>query len=160
MPSVDDIPRINTPAGGWHDEMPGPFLVGCDDAIAPGAPDLRGTWCATEVTVGGQPAPHDHPMRSHVERIEQAGRRVTLTSGGIIHDFPVVDGSFENGCHDVAAFDYATPIVVAASFEDRVLVLRPRDMPGVEVRRWLDGDELVWDYHGAFTVRMSRREGL
>jgi hypothetical protein len=37
-----------------------------------------------------------------------------------------------------------------------VLVLRPNGMPGVEVRRWREGDQLVWAYHTAFTARMER----
>ena len=45
---------------------------------------------------------------------------------------------------------------VAATFEDGALVLRPKDMPGVEVRRWRDGEQLVWQYHSLFTVRMER----
>ena len=48
--------------------------------------------------------------------------------------------------------------MVAASFEDGVLVLRPQGLPGVEVRRWLDGDELMWRYHTFFTVRMERTD--
>jgi hypothetical protein len=97
----------------------------------------------------------DIPLWRHVERIEQAGQRVTLTSDGIIHDFPIVDGTFENGCHDVAAADFATPIVVAASYEDGVLVLRPQGMDGVEVRRWRDGEHLMWSYHSAFVMKME-----
>lgn len=156
MTNVRDIPRINTPAGGWHGSMPGPFLVDCDEGPSPEVPDLRGMWVAAEVTIGGQPADENHPMTQHTERIEQAGRRVTITSGGIIHDFLEADGTFENGCHDVAAMDFVTPLVVAATFENRVLVLRPQGMPGIEVKRWLDGDDLIWDYAGAFTVRLRR----
>ena len=29
-------------------------------------------------------------------------------------------------------------------------------MPGVEVKRWREGDELVWEYSVFFTVRMRR----
>jgi hypothetical protein len=59
--------------------------------------------------------------------------------------------------------DYTTPITVAATFEAGVLVLRPRDAPGVEVRRWREGDQMVWSYHTLFTtgadlhVRLHRR---
>ncbi|MBM3718174.1 MAG: hypothetical protein FJW53_04285 [Actinobacteria bacterium] len=153
---ASDLPRVNTPEGGWKGEMPGPFLVACDEPITEGFPDLRGTWKPVELVVNGEPAPADVPLWQHVERIEQAGSRVTITSGGVIHDFPSVDGTFENGCHDVAAMDFTTPIIVAASFEDGVLVLRPRGLEGVEVRRWRDGEHLTWDYHGAFTMRLAR----
>ena len=156
MTTSTELPRVHTPEGGWHGEMPGPFLSGCTDPLANGVPDLRGTWKAAEVTMNGGPAPEGLPLWNHVERIEQAGRRVTITAGHIIHDFPAVDGTFENGCHDVMEMDLTTPIVVAASFEDGVLVLRPQGMPGVEVRRWLDGADLMWDYHGVFRMRLSR----
>lgn len=137
--------------------MPEAFLTECTDAIIDSAPDLRGTWTPIEVTINGEPAPADVPLWRHVERIEQAGQRVTLTSDGIIHDFPVVDGTFENGCHDVAAADFTTPIVVAASYEDGVLVLRPQGMVGIEVRRWRDGEHLMWSYHSAFVMKMESK---
>ena len=68
----------------------------------------------------------------------------------------VADGAFEHGVNDVMAFDFTTPVAVAASFEDGVLVLRPRDLPGVEVRRWREGEQLVWRYHTLFTARLAR----
>ena len=156
MTTSTEIPRITTPAGGWKGEMPGPFLAECTDIPVEMAPDLRGTWRPIEVTVNNEPAPTNFPLWNHVERIEQAGQRVTLTSDGIIHDFLLVDGSFENGCHDVAAADFTTPIVVAASYEDGVLVLRPQGMEGIEVRRWRDGEHLMWSYHSAFVMKMER----
>lgn len=151
-----DIARVNTPEGGWKGEMPGPFLTGSDEPLAASAADLRGTWKPVEVTINGEPAPAEAPLWHHVERIEQAGNRVTLTSDGIIHDFPSVDGTFENGCHDVAAMDFTTPIVVSATWEDGALVLRPQGLEGVAVRRWRDGEHLMWDYHSAFTMRLAR----
>jgi hypothetical protein len=105
----------------------------------------------------GTPLPDDHPIRAHVERIEQAGARVVVTAGGVIHDM-VADGTYEHGVNDVMAADFTTPISVAASFEDGVLVLRPQGLDGVEVRRWRDGDELVWRYHILFTTRLERVE--
>jgi hypothetical protein len=151
-----DIARITTPTGGWKGDMPAAFLTSCTDPIIDSAPDLRGTWTPIEVTINGEPAPPEVPLWRHIERIEQAGQRVTLTSDGIIHDFPIVDGSFENGCHDVAAADFTTPIVVAAAYEEGVLVLRPQGMEGVEVRRWRDGEHLMWSYHSAFVMKMER----
>ncbi len=150
--NADDIPIAYTPPGGWHGEMPGPFLGACTEPLAEGMPDLRGTWRAVSVDVNGSPAP-DHPANRHLERIEQCGDRVVITAGGIVHDMRA-DGSTERGVHDVAAIDYTTPIHVVASIEDGVLVLRPVGLP-VEITRRLDGDQLVWGYVG-FTARLER----
>jgi hypothetical protein len=135
--------------------MPPPILGLSTGPLVEGAPDLRGVWKVVDLRAAGEILPDDHPVWQHRERIEQAGSRVVVTAGGIVHDM-VTDGTYENGVNDVAAVDFTTPIVVAATFEASVLVLRPRDIPGVEVRRWRDGDQLVWDYAGAFVARMDR----
>jgi hypothetical protein len=79
-----------------------------------------------------------------------------VTAGHVIHDFLAVDGTHENGCHDVFEMDLTTPLIVAASYEDGVLVLRPKDLEGIEVRRQRDGEFLLWQYHTAFTMKMER----
>jgi hypothetical protein len=135
--------------------MPPPVLAGCADPLVAGAPDLRGTWKVVDASANGEPLPADHPVWQHLERIEQAGDRVVVTSSGIIHDM-VADGTFDNGVNDVMAADLTTPIAVAATYDDGVLVLRPRDHPDVEVRRWREGDQLVWTYHTMFTARADR----
>ena len=150
-----DIPTAYTPPGGYGAEMPPPILADCDDPLADGAPDLRGTWQVVSGESNGEPLAADDPTWLHVERIEQAADRVVVTAGGIIHDM-VADGTFESGVNDVMAADFTTPIRVAATFENEVLVLRPDGMPGVEVHRWRDGDHLLWKYHTLFTVRMER----
>ena len=156
MSPVHEIPVAHTPEGGYGDVMPRPFLAGCDDALLPGAPDLRGTWRAVAAAaVDGTPLPDDHPIRAHVERVEQAGARVIVTSGGVVHDM-VADGTYEHGVDDVMAVDFTTRIRVAAAFEDGVLVLRPQGLDGVEVRRWRDGDRLRWRYHSLFEVELER----
>jgi hypothetical protein len=157
MTSARDVPKGFTPAGGYGPEMPPPVLEACSDPLVPGAPDLRGLWQVVDLRVGADPLPGDHPVWQHTERVEQAADRVVVTAGGVVHDM-IADGTFENGVNDVAAIDFTTPIVVAATFEDGALVLRPRDLPGFEVRRWREGDQLVWDYAGAFTARMERMQ--
>lgn len=151
MTSVDDIPVAHTPAGG-NDRFPPPILSGCDDPLADGAPDLRGVWRTVEVLVDGLTAP-DHPALGQVQRIEQAADRAVVTAGRIVHDMRC-DGSLERGVHDVAEFDLTTEIHVVATYEDGVHVLRPRGLP-IEVRRWRDGDDLMWQYIG-FTARLER----
>jgi hypothetical protein len=151
-----DIPTASTPPGGYGDEMPPPILAGCDEPLVAGAPDLRGLWRAVSAVGGdGRPLPEGHPVAHHEERVEQAGARFVVTCDGIIHD-GVADGTVEHGVHDVMAVDFTTPIVVAASYEDGALVLRPEGLPGVEVRRWREDDQMVWQYHTLFTVRMER----
>jgi len=155
MTSASDIPTAHTPPGGWRDKMPAPVLAGCTDALPEGAPDLRGTWKVVDACTDDRPLPAEHPIWHHVERIEQAGNRAVVTADGIIHDM-VADGSYENGVNDVMAIDFTTPIEVAAAYEESVLVLRPRGLDGVEVRRWREGDQLVWRYHTLFTTRSER----
>lgn len=155
MSSVRDVPVAHTPPGGYGTEMPPPILAGCTDPLAAGAPDLRGTWKVVDATADGERLPADHPIWLHVERVEQAGDRVVVTSSGVVHDM-VADGTYEHGVNDVMQVDFTTPIEVAATFEAAVLVLRPRGLPGVEVRRWREGDQMVWVYHTAFTARMER----
>jgi hypothetical protein len=138
--------------------MPPLVLSGCTDAVVDGAPELAGTWQVVDAQQDGKPLGTDHPIWKHVERIEQAGDRVILASSGVAHDM-IVDGTFDNGVNDVMAADLATPISVAASFENGVIVLRPRDLPDVEVRRWCERDQLVWQYHTFLKVRMQRVEG-
>ena len=56
------------------------------------------------------------------------------------------------------AADYVTQITVAASYEDGVLVLRPEGADGFEVKRWIEGDELIWDFSSIFVARLQRVE--
>jgi hypothetical protein len=151
---VQDVPTAHTPPGGYGTTMPPPVLAGCTEPLPAGAPDLRGTWQVVDAVAGGAPLPSDHRIWQHVERVEQAGNRVVVTGGGVVHDM-VVDGTFERGVNDVMAADLTTAISVAAAYEDGALVLQPRDLPGVEVRRRREGDLLVWEYHTAFTARLA-----
>jgi hypothetical protein len=157
-----NAPTAFTPAGGYGDttlgryerELPKPIL-GDDEVLDDGVPDLRGTWKVAELLVNGVAAPSDHSLWAHVERIEQSGNRVIVVGGGVIHDFSSCDGTLENGLHDVMAIDFSTPLQVAATYEDGALVMRPLGMP-VEVKRWRDGEQLVWEYSIAFIARLNR----
>jgi len=151
---VDEIPVAHTPPGGYGAEMPPPILEHCDEPLVAGAPDMRGVWRTVAVEWASGNAPDPDPAVDHVERIEQAGNRVCITSSGIIHDMRA-DGTVENGVNDVAAAD-GREISVVCTFEDGVHVLRPVGMPGVEVTRRLDGDQLIWTYGPMFTARLER----
>ena len=146
---ADEIAVAHTPEGGYGEEMPSPILAGCTEPLPPGVPDLRGTWRAVSVTwKDGEDRPFEH-----VERIEQCGDRVVVTSGGVIHDMRA-DGTAARGVNDVTPT--GVPIQVVCTFEDGVHTLRPVGMPDVEVTRRLDGDHLVWDYGRLLVARLER----
>ncbi len=147
--TADDIAVANTPPGGWT-VPPDPVLTGCTEPLVEGAPDLRGVWRAVSASRDGAPVPDGDRSLTNVQRIEQCGDRITITSGGIIHDMRA-DGSVERGVHDVAERDYTTPITVVATYEDGVHVLRPVGVD-VQVTRRLDGDRLIWNYLGTEVV--------
>ncbi len=149
-PGIDSTPVANTPPGGYGDRFPLPVLDGCAEPLVDGAPDLRGLWQVVAVHVDGE-AVTDHAAIGHVQRIEQAGDRLVVTGGGVIHDMRC-DGTVERGVHDVAEFDKRTEITVVATYEDGVHVLRPVGIP-IEVRRWRDGPDMLWQYLG-FTARL------
>ncbi|MBV9935254.1 MAG: hypothetical protein JO367_13200, partial [Actinobacteria bacterium] len=92
---ADEIPVAYTPPGGWT-EMPPPILAGCTEPLVDGAPDLRGTWQVVSVEWKSGTAPDPDPIADHVERIEQGGDRVIVTTSGIIHDMRA-DGTLEHG---------------------------------------------------------------
>ncbi len=150
---ADDIPVAHTPPGGYGTDMPAPVLAGCEEALVASAPDLRGLWTVVSVR-DAEGTPLDaQPALGHVQRIEQCGDRMVVTAGGVVHDMRC-DGTEVHGVHDVAEFDYATPITVVATYEDGVHVLRPVGLP-IEVKRWREGDDMVWQYVG-FTARLER----
>ena len=148
-----DIPVAHTPSGGYGLTMPPPVLAACTEPLVNGAPDLRGTWRAGSILVDGTEVA-DHPAHGHVERIEQCSDRLVVTAGGVVHDMRC-DGTEAHGVHDVAEFDFTTPITVVATFEEGVHVLRPIGLPGIEVTRRLDGARLIWTYLG-FTAVLER----
>ncbi len=141
-PAAADIPLEATKPGASLKVWPARTLDGCREPLAPDAPDLRGVW---EVVEGR--------MKGHVERVEQAGNRITITTGGLVHDM-FCDGTLENGVDDTAGFG-GPRIRVAATFEDGVHKLRPFGKKVVAVSRRLDGDEMVWRY-GPFRNRARR----
>jgi hypothetical protein len=151
---ADDIPVAHTPPGGYGDVMPPPILARCNEHLVDGAPDLRGLWMTEALEINGVPPPPEHGLWRHVERIEQCGNRVVVTSTGVIHDMRC-DGTVENGVNDVSAISFQ-PIRVVARFEDGVHVLRPVGIAGFVVTRELDGDALVWRYGPSIVVRMRQ----
>jgi hypothetical protein len=157
MSTVNEIPVAHTPTGGWHGEMPPPVLAACTEPLTEDAPDLRGVWKAYLVERDGQVLP-DHHLNKHVERIEQCGNRVVVTSEGVIHDMRA-DGTLENGVNDVAGGkNFDQRIRVAAVFNRGRLDLHPFGVDPSRaplVTRELANGELIWCY-GPFRVSMRR----
>jgi len=153
---ADEIPLANTPKGGWRGELPRPILAGCTEPLHPEAPDLRGLWQAVEVEREGQVLT-EHHLNHHLERVEQCGNRVVITSEGVIHDMRA-DGTLENGVNDVAGANLDQRISVAAVFKEGRLDLHPfgiqADKPPMVTREILDG-MMLWRY-GPFKVTMRR----
>jgi len=154
MVLADDIPVAHTPPGGYGDVMPPPILARCTEPLVADAPDLRGLWQTESAEVDGAIAPPEHPIWQHVERVEQCGNRVVVTSSGVIHDMRA-DGTVEHGVNDLAVNTYV-PIHVVASFEDGALVLRPVGIADVVVSRARDGATLVFHYPPAIIARLRR----
>ena len=143
-PKAADIPLDGTADdASWNVWAPR-TLDGCLEPLAPDAPDLRGVWECYEGS-----------MKGHVERVEQAGNRITITTGGLVHDM-FCDGTLDNGVDDVAGIG-GRHIRVAATFEDGVHKLRPFNKKVVAVTRRLEGDEMVWRY-GVGKNRLRRLE--
>ncbi len=148
-PAAADIPLDRTAAGATWTDWPARTLDGCHEPLAAGAADIRGVW---EVYEGR--------LKGHVERVEQAGNRVTITTGGLVHDM-FCDGTLEGGVDDTAGIG-GQRIRVAAMWEDGVHKLRPANKKFVAVSRRLvsTGDEavMVWRY-GPWKNRLRRLSG-
>ena len=141
---AEDIAVAHTPGCGWE-KFPRPVLATCTEALVDGAPDLRGIWQTFEGAFVGR-----------VERIEQCGDRVVITSGKVTHDMRA-DGTLENGVNDVSGFN-CQAIRVRAQFVDGALVLSPEGSD-VQVVRFLDGDVLVVE-HPLIGGRMEALDAL
>ena len=131
-----DLPVVRTPPGRWK-EWPPLVLAGCDEPLAEDVPDLRGVW---QVYKG--------PLKGHIERNEQAGARVVITGGGVIHDL-TADGSLMSDEGVGGA-----KISVTARYEDARLNLYLNGKRLV-VTRYRDGDEMVWRW-GPYTNHLRR----
>ena len=143
-PLAADIPLDSTkPDASWDVWAPR-TLDSCREPLAAGVVDMRGVWEC-----------YDGRMRGHVERVEQAGNRITITTGGLVHDM-FCDGTLENGVNDTAGIG-GRRIRVAATWEDDVHKLRPFNKRVVAVTRRIEGGEMIWRY-GFSKNRLRRLE--
>ncbi len=146
-----DIAKGNTPGCSYR-HFPLPVLAACTEPLIGGADDIRGLWQAVE---GGHP--------DHVERIEQCGGRVVVTSSGIIHDSGPNStlGENTNDTQGSVLFKIGdTPYCPRTSarmiWNQGVLEFHAFGWGPVVVRRYLDGEQLVWEYADGTVTRMNR----
>jgi hypothetical protein len=146
-----DIPKGNTP-GCSYSHFPLPVLAECTEPLVEGAADIRGLWIGVE---------GDHV--GHVERVEQCGRRTVITSSGIIHDAGPNSTLGENSNDTLGAVlftvgdrEFCPRTSASKIWNDGVLEFHVFGWGPVVVRRYLDGDQLVWEYADGSITRMDR----
>lgn len=146
-----DIPKGNTP-GCRYDHFPLPILAECTESLIEGAADIRGLWIGVE---GGHVG--------HVERVEQCGRRTVVTSSGSIHDFGPNStlGVTTNDTEGAVVFiigdrEYCPRTSASMIWNDEVLEFHVFGWGPVVVMRYLDGDQLIWEYSDGSITRMDR----
>lgn len=152
---ANQIPTAHTPifwndstgtyACGYKDKMPKPTLAQCTEPLEQGAPDLRGEWI--------------DPSNKTIERIEQCGNRVIITSGHVVHDM-FVTGEAAGGVFDVTTHDIPNCVVVASYGKfigGKTLALyqvTAENKPGIPAvsRTLVDNNTIRLNYQGTVTV--------
>ena len=146
-----DIPKGNTP-GCAYDHSPLPILAECTEPLPAEADDIRGLWRGVS---GGHVG--------HVERVEQCGSRVVVTAAGIIHDYgPNSTGGLNTNDTEgsvlftVGGTEHCMRTSASMIWEDKVLNFYAFGWGPQLVRRYRDGDELIWEYADGSVTRMER----
>jgi len=145
------IPKGNTPGCGYA-HFPLPVLAQCTEPLPEAADDIRGLWLGVE---GGHVG--------HVERVEQCGDRTVVTAAGIIHDYGPnsTAGLNTNDTEGSVLFtmdarEYCMRTSAAMVWQDKVLNFRVFGWGPVIVKRYMDGDQLLWEYVDGSITRMDR----
>lgn len=146
-----DIPKGNTP-GCSYEHFPLPILAECTEPLVIGAADIRGLWKGVE---GGHVG--------HVERVEQCGRRTVITSSGIIHDYGP-NRTLEENTNDteggvtftIGDKEYCPRTSASKIWNNKVLDFHVFGWGPIVVKRYLDGEQLIWEYADGSMTRMNR----
>ena len=145
-----DIAKGNTP-GCAYSHFPLPILRQCTEPLPEGAADIRGLWIGISGKVG------------HVERVEQCGARTVITSSGIIHDSgPNATGGFNsndtegNVTFSIGDSDYCPRTSASKVWNNGVLEFRAFGWGPIVVRRYLQGEQLIWEDADGTTTAMQR----
>lgn len=146
-----EIPKGNTPNCSYR-HFPLPILAECTEPLIKGAADIRGLWVGV---AGGHVG--------HVERIEQCGRRVVVTTSGIIHDYGPNSTLGENTddtegrvLFRLRGKDYCPRTSASMIWDEGVLDFHVFGWGPVVVNRYLDGEQLIWEYVDGSQTRMNR----
>ncbi len=145
-----EIPKGNTPSCGYA-HFPLPVLRECTEPLPEGAADIRGLWIGVTGNVG------------HVERVEQCGARVVVTTSGIIHDSgPNSSGGYNSNDTEGAVLftigntEYCPRTSAGMFWNDGTLDFRVLGWGPVVVRRYMEGEQLVWEYADGSVTHMDR----
>ena len=146
-----DIAKGNTPGCGYS-HFPLPVLAQWTEPLPKGAPDIRGLWLGVEGEHAG-----------HVERVEQCGSRVVVTTAGLIHDYGPnstaglnTDDTEGSVPFIIGGREFCPRTSASMIWNDGVLDLHAFGGGPVVVKRYLDGEQLVWEYADGSTTRMNR----
>ena len=146
-----DISKGNTPGCGYS-HFPLPILAECTEPLVEGAADIRGLWMGVEGDLVG-----------HVERVEQCGRRTVITSSGVIHDAGPNSslGETSNDTEGAVLFtiggrEYCPRTSASMIWNDGVLDFHVFGWGPIVVRRYPDGDQLIFEYLDGSVTRMDR----
>lgn len=145
-----EIPKGNTP-GCAYERFPMPILAECTEPLMEGASDIRGLWQAETGRMG------------HVERVEQCGGRTVVTALGIVHDYGPnsTGGKHTNDTEGSVTFivggkDVCGRSSASMTWRNEKLEFNALGWGPVVVRRYLDGEQLVWEYFDGSRTRMNR----
>jgi len=146
-----DIPKGNTP-GCSYEHFPLPILAECTEPLPTGAEDIRGLWIGVK---GGH--------IGHLERVEQCGERTVITTSGIIHDYGPnsTAGLNTNDTEGSILFkigerEYCARTSASMIWNNKTLDFHVFGWGPVVVKRYLDGEQLVWEYADGSTTHMNR----
>ena len=141
---ANDIPRAYTPGCGYT-QYPQPILLGCTEPLSEGAQDLRGLWQSV-----------DPRLPDHVERVEQCGDRVVVTTLGVIHDHTSTKASFDVQPRDIGPWTFCMRTSHATTvWENNQLHFKAFGGPTV-VKRYIEDGVYKWDYPNLGTIKMQR----
>ncbi len=146
-----EIPKGNTP-GCAYTHFPLPVLRECTEPLPDGADDIRGLWIGVR---GGHVG--------HVERVEQCGSRVVVTASGIIHDSGpnstagfTTDDTEGSVLFTIGETEYCPRSSAGMKWNNGILEFRIFGWGPIVVRRYMEGEHLVWEYADGSTTYMDR----